>query len=371
MSYKRRQQDDTQNQHRGGGGGDKRRRRRARKHLYLVLDDWDKGYSIHKIDADTFDSDSDSDHDDDPQHLPEPPALRLEPPAGDKPHTDVSFVALGTKLFAFMNHRCGLVYDTETAVVSVGAHAPAQMVCSFGISVVAGDVLYLLSDRYFDREHPHLFAAMSWGPTAPDARQQPTEGWSWKTLPPPPFPSYVRATALHPDGHTIFMTSMDDKQRTATYSFDTVDSSWRCHGNWALPFLGRGHFDGELDAWVGLDMDGHVCACRVISPSFRSTAPCFYPDCKMTQEKMLSKMSMREPLTYMGASKFCLLEWVAAKNADWRPAYGSHDGYVIKLTVFGLKYNHKGELHVKDHRSTRSFLVSRHIYDFAPQTFWV
>ncbi|CAO2200276.1 unnamed protein product [Urochloa humidicola] len=169
MSDKRRRQEVAQNQR------DKRCRRRPRKHLYLVLDDWDQGYSIHKIDADTSDSNSDSDNDD-PQHLSEPPALRLEAPAGDEPHTGVSFAALGTKLFALMNHRSGLVYDAKTAVVSVGVHAPAQMACGYGVSVAAGDVLYVLSDRYFDTEHPQSFAAMSWGPTAPNASQQPTEG---------------------------------------------------------------------------------------------------------------------------------------------------------------------------------------------------
>jgi len=50
MSNKRREHDQD-----AAGGGDKRPRRR--KHLYLVLDDWDEGFSIHKIDVDSFDSD--------------------------------------------------------------------------------------------------------------------------------------------------------------------------------------------------------------------------------------------------------------------------------------------------------------------------
>ena len=35
----------------------------------------------------------------------------------------MSFAALGTKIFAFMTQRCGLVYDSETAVLAIGAHA--------------------------------------------------------------------------------------------------------------------------------------------------------------------------------------------------------------------------------------------------------
>ncbi|KAI4979905.1 hypothetical protein ZWY2020_016658 [Hordeum vulgare] len=47
-----------------------------------------------------------------------------------------------------------------------------------------------------------------------------------------------------------------------TFSFNATggdgDCEWRCHGEWALPFEGQGYFDGHLDAWVGLDEDGHM-----------------------------------------------------------------------------------------------------------------
>ncbi|CAO2205474.1 unnamed protein product [Urochloa humidicola] len=369
MSENKRSRQDTQNHSNQGTGSKRQRRRWSRKHLYLVLDDWEKGYSIHKMDPDTFDSDSDDDEAA-ARRLPEPPALRLEPPAASQvqPHTDMSFAAMGTKLFALMNHRCGLVYDAGTAVLSLGAHAPADMVCGYGDTLAAAgdDVLYALSYRFFDREHPHCFGAMSWGPTSPDARQHPTEGWSWKPLPPPPFRTNTQAHALHPDGRTIFVTASEDRCHTNTYSFDTVDSAWRRHGNWALPFLGHGHFDAELDAWVGLDMNGHVCACQVISPSFR----CFYPDCKVTRESIFSKeRHIKATLTSMGGGKYCLVECVGSANAE--RVYGAYDGCVIRLTVFGLKYNHKGELHIRDHRSTSSFLVSRYKYHFVPKAFWM
>ncbi|PAN33255.1 hypothetical protein PAHAL_6G006100 [Panicum hallii] len=355
MSDKRRRQ----NQRAGGG----HKRRRPHKHLYLVLDDWEKGFSIHKIDADRFHSDSDSDSDSDYQHLPEPPALRLEPPVSGEPYCDVSFATLGTKIFAFMNQRCGLAYDAETGVLSMGAHAPAQMVCGYGISIAVGDVLYVLTYRYdFDRQHPHSFEAMSSAPTAPEERQHPTEGWTWKTLPPPAFHSCVHSYALHPDGRTIFMTSSYDTDKMGTYSFDTKDSTWRFHGNWVLPFSGQGHFDAELDAWVGLDQYGYICSCPVISPSFQCTAPCFYPDCKMTEEKIFAKRHMRATLTYMGATKFCLVDCVNNR---------SRDAYEIRLTMFGLKYSYKGELQITDHRSTCSFMVSRHTYHFVPLAFWM
>ncbi|KAF7019964.1 hypothetical protein CFC21_033093 [Triticum aestivum] len=202
-----------------GDGGEKRSRRI--KHLYLVLDDWTKGYSIHKIQADSFDSDSDDQH---------------------------------------------------------SGAAPADMVCGFGITVVVDEMLYALS--YHFRVKQHSFGVMSWGSTAPDALQQPTEGWSWKTLPPPPptFHRRVNSYALHPDGCTIFMSTANfmtapSKGCMGTYSFNTKDSVWRWHGEWALPFSGQAHLDRELNAWVGLGWDGYISACQVASPSCHSTTP--------------------------------------------------------------------------------------------------
>lgn len=199
MSNKRREQD-GQNP-RVAGGGDKKPRR-GREHLYLVLDDWDKGFSIHKIDADSFDTTNDGLQTGVAGHLPEPPALRLESPAGHVPHTGMSFAALGTKIFAFMTQRCGLIYDSETAVLAIGAHAPPKMLCGFGVTVAVGEVIYALTYRFSDGQHS--FEAMSW--------EHPTEGWSWKTLPPPPstFRSRINSYALHPDGCTIFMTSANN-----------------------------------------------------------------------------------------------------------------------------------------------------------------
>ncbi|XP_037480883.1 uncharacterized protein LOC119358447 [Triticum dicoccoides] len=359
MSNKRRGHDD-QRQH-AGGGSEKRPRRL--KHLYLVLDDWAKGYSIHKIQADSFDSGSDSDdqHSGAARHLPEPPALRLECPVGPVPHSGMSFSALGTKIFTFMNQRCSLIYDPKTAALAIGAHAPADMVCGFGITVVVGEMLYALSCHF--REKQHSFGVMSWGSTTSDALQQPTEGWSWKTLPPPPptFHRRVNSYALHPDGCTIFMTTANDKGRLGTYSFNTKDSVWGWHGEWALPFIGQANFDSELNAWVGLQRDGYISACQVASPATtlrlqRSSWTARQP------RRSCSTRTGRgtwEPLSYLGTNKFCRVQCVEREGVEEGLALGDHDDYVLlHITIFGLKYNHKGELQIADQRSTRSFIVS-------------
>ncbi|TVU43779.1 hypothetical protein EJB05_10272, partial [Eragrostis curvula] len=356
MSNKRRLDEDQRQRRRS----DKRPQRR--KHLYLALDDWDKDFSIHKIHADTFDSDTDDDDLPMSRLLREPPVLHLESPAGDLAYSAMSFSALGTNIFAFMNQRCPLRYDTGTAALAVGPHPPAEMVCCFTTYVPAGDTLYALSFHPLEKEH--YFFAMSWGPTAPDVLHNPTEGWSWKTLPPPAFTSRVAAYALHPDGCTIFVTA-DHESRMRTFSFNIKDSVWTCLGDWALPFHDQGHFDSELDAWIGLRFDGSICACPVVSPT-ATPPPMKQPDWKMTDEKLVCAYSegfMTATLAYMGNSRFCLVQ---------SRARDGQDGCVLHVTVFGVKYNRNGELQTSDHRSTRSFLVSRHrINHFRPAVFWM
>ncbi|KAF8712611.1 hypothetical protein HU200_028367 [Digitaria exilis] len=194
-SHAKRRAHDGLNQHTTVGD---KRPRRQQKHLYLVLDDWDRGFSVHKIDA---------------RHLPSPPALRVASPIGAAPQTGVSFDAMDTKIFALMSHRCGLVYDVDTAVLELGAHAPSHMVCGFGVTVAMG------------------------------------------------------------------------------------------------------HFDGELDAWVGLHRDGSICACRVVvaSPSCHATVTSPPElDCKTTKEKLFrnddTEMHMRATLTYLGSSRQVVCE---------------------------------------------------------------
>jgi hypothetical protein len=120
---------------------------------------------------------------------------------------------------------------------------------------------------------------MSWAPTetTPD---NDADSCSWNTLPalPPTFTTRQRVVshALHPNGRTILMTTGNKDTHGAslgTYSFDTKAAAWRWHGESALPFVGLGHFDGELGMWVGLHRDGYVCSCQPVSPDFISTRP--------------------------------------------------------------------------------------------------
>ncbi|XBI60466.1 hypothetical protein VPH35_041392 [Triticum aestivum] len=260
------------NKRRGHAGNDSGEKR-SRRHKHL----------IHKIQADSFDSDSgyDDQHSSAARH--QPPALRLECPVGTVPHSGMSFATLAT-----------------------------------------------------------CHGVMSWGSTAPDALQHPTEGWSWKTLPPPPAVFHRRVNSYI----TNFMTA-PSKGCMGTYSFNTKDSLWRWNGEWALPFIGQAHFDSELNAWVGLRWDGYIFACQVASHSCHNTTPTLQLDCQTTKEKLFCKD--RNPhtgasLTYMGTGKLCLVQRVKREGVEEALAWGDHDGCVLHISIFGLKYNHKGEL---------------------------
>ncbi|CAD6262247.1 unnamed protein product [Miscanthus lutarioriparius] len=140
---------------------------------------------------------------------------------------------------------------------------------------------------------------MSWDPNPKgldELLQRPkTEGWSWKSLPAPPptfsHNQFVTSHAVHPDGRTIFMTTAYRESpglHVGTFSFDTESCVWRWHGEWALPFVGQGYFDADLDRWVGLRRDGHVCSCRVASRS-RSLTRIMQLDWQVAEEKLFRR----------------------------------------------------------------------------------
>ncbi|KAF0916027.1 hypothetical protein E2562_000656 [Oryza meyeriana var. granulata] len=190
-------------------------------------------------------------------------------------------------------------------------------------------------------------------PPVPPRRKR----WEWSTVPaPPPFdPDCVVSVAVHPDGRTVFFVESDDDDDDeedeensrggggGTFSFDTKQAWWTRHGGWLLPFRGRGHFDAELGAWVGLcsraDSPGHLCSCDVVSPSPEPHAD--EPRWKLREERLFcdDKFHVGAELVYMGDSQFCVLEFLKGssakrkRNQEHRPPRR-----LLHVTAFGLKY---------------------------------
>ncbi|TVU37277.1 hypothetical protein EJB05_10583, partial [Eragrostis curvula] len=243
-----------------------------RKHLYLALDD-DKGgnnpgYTIHKLDADNME-----DH----HHLPAP-VLRVAAP-GRGP---MAFTAVGTSIFVVTNPDSDryddprapptLVYDTQTGALASGPAFPAA----------------------FWRAAALWLSVMSWAPALCLDPWGPAMAWSWRQVQSTPsLPlsttlggAVITSYAVHPDGHTLFVSTRHD-----THSLDTSDGDgvWKELGDWVLPFQGQAYYDAELDAWVGLHRkeDGYVCCCPVVSTRGGTDVTTRRPPvCTMLKEKL-------------------------------------------------------------------------------------
>uniref|UniRef100_A0A0D9VGW8 DUF1618 domain-containing protein n=1 Tax=Leersia perrieri TaxID=77586 RepID=A0A0D9VGW8_9ORYZ len=360
------------------------RHEKKKKHLYLALDDWNGGYSIHKLDADAILYDDDDDAAG--RRLPEPAAVRIASPA---PRDYMSFAAVGTNIVIDTNPQCRhehasptLVYDTETSALTVGPHVPDGIHGLADASMGAvGETLYALTSS-FTLDKKISLQALSWAPTSiPDRYPwEPPMEWSWKatvdkdyTI--PYHGKEVVGYALHPDGRTIFVSS-----GVTTHTLDTSNGVWKDLGDWALPFRGQAFFDPDLDAWVGLHRNRdnvNICCCPVASRStvVTSTRP-MTPRCKVLREKLTRRkegdtkyMFIRTgadvSLTYMGGGRFALVEGIL-RSEDLL-----NDGAVIHVTLFGLQYDHNGDLQTKVRRATRSYAVSKTTPFFSHAAFWM
>uniref|UniRef100_J3LDR5 Uncharacterized protein n=1 Tax=Oryza brachyantha TaxID=4533 RepID=J3LDR5_ORYBR len=282
----------------------------------------------------------------------------------------MSFAALGANIFVTTNPLCSpdhappaFVYNAETAALTVGPRVPETM-SDLGSCMGVGDMLYDLKSMNLDDA---FLRALSY-----PEQWDPAMEWSWNPVPlaaaPNPYEgSEILSYALHPDGRTIVVSG-----GPSTHTFDTSNGAWKHLGGWSLPFRGQAYFDADLDAWVGLhyEHDGHVCCCPVASMAARP------PECKMLVDRLIRRDDEKEPkhwpgvwrqavsLTYMGDSRFALVENVP-RSEDF------NDGAVLHVTVFGLRYDRRGELQTKARRATRSYAVSKNTPLFCHAAFWM
>ncbi|TVU44995.1 hypothetical protein EJB05_04461, partial [Eragrostis curvula] len=339
--------------------------------LYLVFDDWARGYSIRMVDLPYDDDDDDSAglqrrplaaelllsggrRTDATKQAPQHPPvfIRIEAPRGMPRHVAPAF---GTKiLFMHPNVIDGKPLPSwapkrHVSVLDVRGpyfrYGPRHVAPAGGLA----DPIYIpVSDEL-------LFALAAVGsfellhPPAPAPEPDIGSVWSWHKLSAPPFEAKsVTAYAVHPDGRTLFV-SVEKDASVAPFTFDATDEYeimlggggvWRRHGEWALPFTGRAYFDRELDAWVGLSRDpdstGHICSCNAVPADSDDGDGQFFRARKLSKEKLFSEDPVQRhvgaTLVYMGGkSNFCLVECISVYEKNDSYAEEKNDGCVDEM----------------------------------------
>jgi hypothetical protein len=349
-----------------------------------VLDDWKKGFSIHKLDLD--------DGSDGIDLTERAPAHRQS-----NEHVHWSFAAVRSKIVAAgrLNHSVDdcvtTVYDTETAGVSIVSGIPAVLRHGWELAAAAGNRLYTVVNGLWDGGGMHCLEE--------DAEDQ----WSWSSMPSPlPFcVSRMESIAAHPaeGGGRILFVSMGEKDhdiymvaeaehlgqdmQSRTYSYDAGSGEWRGHGDWDLPFYGQAHYDGGLDAWVGLHKapeprygihmrpDGYICSCDVVSPAAARSPAMQPPPWKKCTERLSDSYLRDGSLVYMGDSTYCVVEVVERERFRRRRCATTGSKSMIRLTTFSLEYGKSGELTITARQPDRSYLFSSYGEHFQVRAFWL
>uniref|UniRef100_M8CRN4 Uncharacterized protein n=1 Tax=Aegilops tauschii TaxID=37682 RepID=M8CRN4_AEGTA len=188
----------------------------------------------------------------------------------------------------------------------------------------------------------------------------------------PPTPSIGSPAHFAALGRYIVATSnggvtliYDTKTAAVLTSAQLLPSGLRRGHNLAVAVRNRlyGHYDGELDAWVGLHRrpdgfewdapaDGHLCACGVTSAAEARLRP---PECKVGREKLFLEdpgwrhMDAKLHYTAQG-NTYCLVERLRpeGEGPPWKK-------YGLRLTTFCVKYGEDGELVTVPHRPAARF----------------
>jgi hypothetical protein len=379
------------------------------QHLYVATDDWKNGFSLHKLSLDDLLGGHASME---PQRLPEP-ALRLSfLMVGSRPR----FHALGTNIVvtSHVDRGLTLVYDTETASLHTQQSLPPDLFGPYD-AVPADAKLHTFNFKFNPCCNGGLHylcqtesgtATYQSGGRSPHNDEEggaphsmrPQQRWTWKSGPPPPLstspePYYVSGRALHPDGRTIFVSvKTGDGKELGTFSLDMESGAWTCHGDWCLPFKGLAHYDGDLDAWVGIrtvdhkedySCHPHLCSCDVPALAGNGCTPAPPPAWKVAEEKLtfieapLKSMYHRVlvPMRCTGGGAggtFCLVELTLRPGVNsYRGSIGDSDRWVLRVTMFRAKYGKSGELVAVPLQPGRSYLMSRYLTNYQMSAFWI
>ncbi|KAM0842632.1 hypothetical protein ACQ4PT_058241 [Festuca glaucescens] len=369
----------------------------VKRHLYVVLDDHEDGFGVHKLDL--GDSDDRELGRGAAPRLPEPPALLVTLSTLGK---RAQFSAVGTSIVAigptimsplldgrWMPDDIGgvLIYDTKTAALTVVPHLPAGLMRGsqtpgYKAAMTVGNNLYMLGTE-------------------------------------PPWCDWDGGGSLHcltddPVGATeqqeilVSLRPTEKSRLGATFSFGTMSREWTKHGEWHLPVIGQACYDDHLNAWVGLHAvnggnmygplvtDGHICVGNASSPS----------EWKVSKEKLFRldedvaagwrhvDAMLVSMASGKGRNEYCLMERLRReedneeteqeddeteqeeKEAEYEDdedeqCWDDGSKCPLRLASFRVEPGQDGDPMVTTLWPARSYEVSRHNRRFHAQAFWM
>lgn len=302
-----------------------------------------------------------------------------------------------------------LIYDTETAAMVVSPRLPEGLGCGYQAAVAVGEKeLYLLESEWSSpharRQYGglHCLSAADHNPGAgkdDDEKElvwgwrrplSPSSPWRWNDKLVLPFLTEVNGIGAHAVVNRDVLVSVNEwpypggAPVATTFSFDTATWQWTRRGDWGMPVVGHAHYDGEMDAWVGLhvagdigDTDGRLCTGDL------TAAP--WPEWNVGKEKLFRVDELdaaagwrhvSAKLVPMAPGKYCLMERLQPEGDDnddkageeW---LGDGDKRLLRLTAFRVERGEDGEPVATALRPARSYRVSRYNKDFDAQAFWM
>ncbi|CAL5046801.1 unnamed protein product [Urochloa decumbens] len=398
----------------------------SKKHLYLVLDDLNRGCSVHKLDIQEDDGGGGLG-----RQLLEDPVTRLHfPTLGNDPHvgvlgSHVVGIGSGSPTAWPPDPRDGVTvaFDLKTAALTVLRDLPTGRRRHYDVHLmlaVGNRRMYMIESGTGEYKHgsepcagamhclEHIAGDGDGGGGDDDQGR-----WDWWDFPcleqelsslmrwrwnevhdrTPFHADGIMAHALHPGGRAFFVSLHDwwtdgrDDDRRGTFSYDTGSKErrgrWARHGGWELPFAGQAHYDAHLAAWLGLHlhlysghgfhMDGYLCTCDVPPLQDGSGASTPAPAWKLSNEQLFHV----DPERHIDAKivpidgGFCLVEILTREGVHRDDCLGDGDKCVLRLTTFRAKYAPDGELTIAARRPAGHYYISRYIDMFQMQAFWM
>ncbi|CAL5043811.1 unnamed protein product [Urochloa decumbens] len=384
---------------RGRSGLMKMKEKDSKKHLYLVLDDLNRGCSVHKLDIQEDDGGGGLG-----RQLLEDPVTRLHfPTLGNDPHvgvlgSHVVGIGSGSPTAWPPDPRDGVTvaFDLKTAALTVLRDLPTGRRRYYDVHLmlaVGNRRMYMIESGTGEYKHgrepcagamhclEHIAGDGDGG--GGDDDQGRWDWWDFPCLEPslsslmrwrwndvhdgtPFHADGIMAHALHPGGRAFFVSLHDwwthgGDDRRGTFSYDTGSKERR--GRWARQWR------------LGAAVRGPGALRRPPGRLARTPSPPLQrariPHGRNEQLFHVDRERHIDAKIVPIDGGFCLVEILTREGVHRDDCLGEGDKCVLRLTTFRAKYAPDGELTIAARRPAGHYHISRYIDMFKMQAFWM